>query len=211
MRWYFLFLFFSFFVNESSLSQSKVDLPAGFKPVVSEKLKPFYTPAEGIIEDLLKGEVISLGKVDSPAPKQQQMFLFISGIHPRNCTRAMRKLSLYENYHQYMDLIKVSTYNDETQKISFTVDHLLLPFPMIVAFKIPRITKPGYYPFTFEDGFLKDLKGTVIVQEIGKACLLGLKADWVGPETKIPNMIFGTFIQTAGKIGLEHLIRVSLF
>lgn len=137
--------------------------------------------------------------------------LFVSGIHPRNCKRAMRKLSLYENYSSYMDFIKTSSYDDKTQKFTFTVDHALLPFPMIVGFKIPRITGEGHYPFTFEDGFLKDLKGTVIVQDVAKFCLLGLKADWRGPESKIPDTIFGTFVQTVGKIGLEHLIRVSLF
>src|SRR5690606_30666807 len=109
---------------------------------------------------------------------------------PRNCTRAMRKLSLYENYHNYMDFIKTSSYNDKTQKFTFTIEHTLLPYNMVVRFKIPRITKEGHYPFTFEDGFLKDLKGTIIVQEIGKYCLLGLKADWRGPETKIPNIVF---------------------
>ena len=211
MRWYFLFLFLSFFINESSLSQSKVKLPARFSSLVSQELKPFFTPSEGQIEDLLKGEVISVGKVTSPASKQQQMFLFVSGIHPRNCERAMRKLSLYENYSTYMDFIKTSSYNEKTQKFTFTIDHFLLPFPMVVAFKIPRITKEGHYPFTFDDGFLKDLKGTIIVHEVDKNCLLGLKADWQGPESKIPNVVFGTFIQTVGKLGLEHLIRVSIF
>ena len=211
MRLFFLFLFLSFFINESSLSQNKVNLPASFDKTISAELKPFFTPTEGQIEDLLKGEVISVGKVHSPAPKEQQMFLFVSGIHPRNCTRAMRKLSLYENYHQYMDFIKTSTYNEKTQKFSFSIDHALLPFPMVVGFKIPRITKEGYYPFTFEDGFLRDIKGTVIVQEMGKFCILGLKADWRGPESRLPNLIFGTFVQTVGKLGLEHLIRVSYF
>ena len=211
MRLFFLFLFLSFFINESSLSQNKVNLPASFDKSLSSELKPFFTPSEGQIEDLLKGEVISVGKVHSPRPKEQQMFLFVSGIHPRNCTRAMRKLSLYENYHQYMDFIKTSHYNEKTKKFSFTVDHALLPFPMIVGFKIPRITQEGIYPFTFEDGFLKDLQGTVIVQELGKFCILGLKADWRGPESRIPNVIFGTFVQTVGKLGLEHLIRVSYF
>lgn len=139
------------------------------------------------------------------------MMLFVSGIHPRNCMRAMRKLSLYENYSSYMDFIKTSKYNDQTQKFTFTVDHALLPFPMIVGFRIPRITGAGHYPFTFDDGFLKDLKGTVIVKEVGKFCLLGLKADWRGPDSKIPDVVFGTFVQTVGKLGLEHLRRVSLF
>jgi hypothetical protein len=51
----------------------------------------------------------------------------------------------------------------------------------------------------------------VIVQEVGKFCLLGLKTDWRGPQSKIPNLVFATFVQTVGKLGLEHLIRVSLF
>ncbi|MCM2348883.1 MAG: hypothetical protein NDI69_02610 [Bacteriovoracaceae bacterium] len=211
MRTFFLFLFLSFFINESSLSQNKVNLPASFDKSISDELKPFFTPSEGQIEDLLKGEVISIGKVDSPSPQVQQMFLFVAGVHPRNCTRAMRKLSLYENYHQYMDFVKTSTYNEKTNNFSFTIDHVLLPFPMVVNFKIPRIKKEGYYPFIFESGFLKDLKGTVIVQEMGKYCVLGLKADWRGPKSRIPDLIFGTFIQTVGKLGLEHLIRISYF
>lgn len=211
MRYRFLLLLISFFINERTLALPKVNLSPGFSSTVSSELKPFFSPSEGQIEDLLKGEVISTGKVHSPTDKEQQMSLFVSGIHPRNCTRAMRKLSLYENYHNYMDFIKSSSYNEKTQKFTFTIAHALLPYDMVVGFKIPRITKEGYYPFTFEDGFLKDLKGTVIVQEVGKYCLLGLKADWRGPETTIPNIVFSNFIQTVGELGLEHLIRVSQF
>jgi hypothetical protein len=208
---YFFALFFTLFVNEYALAQDRVKLPMTYSDSIQKELRPFYNLSSGQMSDLLIGEVVSQGKVDSPASKTQQMLLFVSGVHPRNCTKVMRKLSLYENYHQYMDFIKESTYNENTQLFSFSIDHSLLPFPMIVKFKIPRITKPGHYPFVFEDGFLKDLKGTIIVQEIGKFCLLGLKADWRGPETKIPDVVFGTFVQTVGKLGLEHLIRVSLF
>jgi hypothetical protein len=211
MRCRFLFLLLSFFLIENSIAQNKVNLPAGYGLTVSKELKPFYSVSEGQIEDLLKGEVISTGKVDSPSEKEQQMFLFVSGIHPRNCTRAMRKLSLYENYHQYMDFIKSSKYDEKTQKFTFTVDHTLLPFPMIVGFKIERITKEGVYPFTFEEGFLKGLVGKVVVKEVGKFCLMSLKTDWRGPDSKIPDVVFGTFVQTVGKLGLEHLIRVSIF
>jgi hypothetical protein len=211
MRYRFFILTLIFFMGENSFAQNKVNLPAGFSSTVSNELKPFYSASEGQIEDLLKGEVISTGKVDSPTDKEQQMMLFVSGIHPRNCTRAMRKLSLYENYHQYMDFVKTSKYDEKTQKFTFTIDHTLLPFPMIVSFKIPRITKDGVYPFTFEEGFLKGLQGRVIVKGVGKFCLLGLKTDWRGPESRIPNMVFSVFVQTVGKLGLEHLIRVSLF
>jgi hypothetical protein len=212
MRWQKISGALGIIICVSVMAQSpRVNLSTAFNKPVLEELKPFFTPSEGQTEDLLKGEVISVGKVDSPTAKEQQMMLFVSGIHPRNCKRAMRKLSLYENYSSYMDFIKSSHYNDQTQKFTFTVDHVLLPFPMVVGFKIPRIKGEGHYPFTFEDGFLKDLKGTVIVKEVGKFCLLGLKSDWRGPESKIPDVVFGSFVQTVGKIGLEHLIRVSLF
>jgi hypothetical protein len=211
MRQRFFTLFLIILINESVFAQNKINLSPSFDKPVSSELKPFYSPSKGQIEDLLKGDVISVGKVDSPTEKVQQMMLFVSGIHPRNCTRAMRKLSLYENYHQYMDFIKESSYHEKKQEFSFTIDHTLLPFPMLVKFKIPRIKKEGHYTFRFEDGFLKDLKGVVIVKEVGKFCLLGLKTDWKGPKTKIPDLIFSTFIQTVGKLGLEHLIRVSLF
>jgi hypothetical protein len=203
---------FGLLIAVCAFAQSpRVNLSKAFSHSVLEELKPFFSPSEGQTEDLLKGDVVSVGFVDSPSNKEQQMMLFVSGIHPRNCTRAMRKLSLYENYSSYMDFIKSSKYNEATKKFTFTVDHALLPFPMVVGFKIPRITGEGHYPFTFDDGFLKDLKGTVIVKEVGKFCLMGLKADWRGPESKIPDVVFGTFVQTVGKLGLERLIRVSLF
>ena len=160
MRMQFFFMILSMLISQLAFSQHKVNLPSTFGDPVEKELKPFYSPSEGQIEDLLKGNVISVGKVETPSEKQQQMLLFVSGIHPRNCTRAMRKLSLYENYHSYMDFVKESKYNEKTQKFTFTIDHTLLPFPMVVGFKIPRITKAGHYPFVFEDGFLKNLKGT---------------------------------------------------
>lgn len=211
MRWLIFFVCLSLSINELSLAQTKVQLPTTFQDPLLKELKPFFAVSEGQTEELLKGGVISSGHVTSPTEKEQQMMLFVSGIHQRNCTRAMRKLSLYENYHNYMDFIKESKYDEKTQKFSFTVEHTLLPFPMIVAFKIPRITKEGHYPFVFEDGFLKDLRGTVIVKELGKFCILGMKTDWRGPESKIPNVIFETFIETVAKLELEHLIRVSYF
>lgn len=211
MRYRFFVFILSFFINEYSLSQSKVQLPKSFLDPVWAELKPFFTPSEGQTEDLLKGDVISTSKVTSPTDKEQQLMLFVSGVHPRNCTRAMRKLSLYENYSNYIGFIKKSEYDEKSQKIFFSMDHALLPFPMNLTFKLPRITKEGTYPFTFDHGFLKDLKGNIIVREVGKFCFLGLKTDWRGPETKIPNMVFEMFLQTAGKMGLEHLIRVSLF
>ena len=211
MRYRFFYILLIMPISFGLLAQMQMRLPTTFLVPIKEELKPFYAPSEGQSEDLLNGVVISVSKVHTPQQKNQQLMLFTSGMHPRNCTRAMRKLSLYEDYHKHISFIKESKYNDKTERISMTIDHALLPFPMMVGFKIPRITKAGHYPFIFEDGFLKDLKGIIIVQEIGKFCLLGMKVDWAGPETKIPNIVFKPFLQTAGKIGLEHLIRMSQF
>ena len=63
----------------------RVNLSSAFSKPVLEELKPFFAPSEGETLDLLKGDVISVGKVDSPTDKEQQMMLFVSGIHPRNC------------------------------------------------------------------------------------------------------------------------------
>lgn len=210
MRFRFFVLCLIAFVGHVK-AQNKVQLPNSFTELIVDEIKPFFSPSEGQIEDLLKGEAISVSKVTSPSPKNQQLMLFISGVHPRNCHRAMRKLSLYESYSSYIDFIKKSQYDEQKERIHFEMDHALLPFPMHLTFKLPRITKAGHYPFTFENGFLKDLKGTIIVHDIGKFCLLGMKTDWKGPETKIPNLAFELFMQTVGKMGLEHLIRVSLF
>lgn len=198
-------------ICQLSFAQNKVKLPTSFQNPILQELKPFYSPSEGELEDLLNGVVISVGNVTSATNKEQQMMLFVSGVHPRNCTRVMRKLSLYENYSRYMDFIKKSSYDEKKQEVYFVMDHLLIPFPMHLTFKIPRITNEGHYPFMFDHGFLKDLKGTIGVKNIGKFCLLTLKTDWRGPETAIPNMPFSAFIQTVGKLGLEHLIRVSRF
>jgi hypothetical protein len=211
MRYQFFLITLCTILTTSVNAQVKIDLSSAFQKPVFEELKSFYSPSEGQLEEILKGHVISVGKVTSPSEKDQKLFLFVAGLHPRNCTRAMRKISFYENYSEYMDFIKKSDYSDEKETVYFVMDHTLLPFAMNLTFKIPRIKKPGVYPFTFEHGFLKDLKGNIIVKDIGKYCLLGLKTDWQGPETRIPNIAFSLFIQTVGKLGLEHLIRVSLF
>jgi hypothetical protein len=211
MRFRFLLVFLLLTLNETSLSQSKVKLPDKFQAPVTEELKPFFAPSKGQLTELFNGEVISEAKVTSPAEKEQQLMLFVSGFHPRSCERAMRKLSLYENYDQYIDFIKSSKYDEKQQKFSFKIEHLLLPFPMFVSFKIPRIREEGQYQFLFEHGILKGLVGRIRLKNFSGHCLMGLKTDWRGPETSIPNFVFGTFLQTVGKMGLEHLIRVSLF
>jgi hypothetical protein len=157
------------------------------------------------------GEILSYANVDSPSEKQQKLDLIVVGVHPRNCVRAMRKISLYENYSSFIDFIKKSDYNNSTQQLSFTINHTLLPYAMVMSFKLPRITGVGSYPFVFEHGFLKDLKGEIGVQNLDKFCVLTLKANWQGKDSGLPNLALEMFAQTLSKLGLEHLIRLSLF
>lgn len=157
------------------------------------------------------GEIISYANVVSPSDKRQKMNLIVAGVHPRNCVRAMRKIGMYEDYSKFIDFIKKSEYDPKSTQLRFTIDHTLLPYAMIMTFKLPRITGVGSYPFIFEHGFLKDLKGTIGVQSIDKFCLLTLKADWQGPDSGLPNLALEMFAQTLSKVGLEHLIRLSLF
>lgn len=157
------------------------------------------------------GDILSQADVESPSEKEQKLALFVAGVHPRNCVRAMRKISLYENYSSFIDFIKKSEYNNSTQQLTFTIDHTLLPYAMIMSFKLPRINGVGTYPFVFEHGFLKDLKGEIGVQNLDKFCVLTLKANWQGKDSGLPNLALEMFAQTLSKMGLEHLIRLSLF
>lgn len=159
-------------------------------------------------DDLFKGEVISQGEARSERD-QQTLMTQVIGIHPRTCQKGLRKISLYEQYSKHMSFIKESSYDDSLQRVNFLIDHTLLPFPMQLRFKIPRITGPGEYDFLFPDGIFKGLVGKIRVQSLGARCLYFMEVNWKGQTTKIPDVAVGAFAQTLSKLGLEHLIRVS--
>lgn len=163
------------------------------------------------MSDVLSGNVISWAESESPEKNLQTLHTKVVGIHPRTCERGLRKISRYETYQQHVSFVKESRYDDVAKKIYFLFDHALLPFPMVLSFVLPRIERPGSYPFTFTNGIFKDLHGTIKVASVGNRCLYFLEADWQGPSTHIPDMAVGAFAQTLSKMGLEHLIRVSSF
>ena len=157
-------------------------------------------------------EIIAVAKVFDKKINNsvsQTLSIYGSGLHPRSCQFALRKLSLYENYHKYVGIIKQSQYDDTTGRVKFFIKSSLLPFSMRMNFKLPRITKTGIYPFTFDKGFLKDLKGHIHVFDQDKKCLFILTTDFVGPDTGINNIILEFFSQAVVKLALENLIRIS--
>jgi len=157
-----------------------------------------------------RDKIISLGKVTSnPKQKTQSLDYLVSGLHPKSCRFALRKLSLYENYNNYLSFIKSSSYDESRHQIHFLIDHTLLPIKMTLEFSIGRITKTGDYPFSFDKGMLKGLTGVVRIRKVNNRCLFVTTAQWTGPDTGFADLILEIAASTISKIGLERLFRIS--
>ena len=141
--------------------------------------------------------------------KKQKLEFKIAGLHKKSCSFALRKLSYYERYHQYLDFVKKSNYDQKQGRIDFYISASILPFSMRLNFKIPRITKPGVYPFTFDRGFLKGLKGNIHVSTYKNKCLFFTNAHWQGKHSGINNSLFEFFTNVLTKAAMENLFRIS--
>ncbi|MBC7427099.1 MAG: hypothetical protein H7336_00715 [Bacteriovorax sp.] len=163
-------------------------------------------------EKIFEGEIFSESHVKSSTisnKKIQNLNFSIAGLHEKSCVYALKTLSLYESYSKLLDFVKESTYNEKTQELNFQLKHVLLPYDMLLIFKLPRITKEGAYPFVFEQGILKDLKGTIYAINYQNRCLFYSTAAWAGPSTGFPDIIFEFFSQTLAKLTMEKLFRIS--
>ena len=168
---------------------------------------------KNVKEKILEGTVFSESKVESTTSAGQSLKFSIAGLHPKSCSYALKKLSLYENYNQFLDFVKESKYSPEKKEINFLLSHVLMPYDMRLVFKLDRIVAPGVYPFRFDDGILKDLTGNIhVIKHTDKAserCLFYTTAQWSGPHTRIPNFILETFSQALAKHSMERLFRLS--
>lgn len=165
---------------------------------------------KNIKENILEGQIFSESKVKSfNNGKEQSLHFSIAGLHPKNCSYALKTLSLYEEYSHFLSFVKESHYNEAKKEINFTLSHFLLPYDMRLIFNLPRITRPGAYPYTFDIGLLKNLHGTIYVTEEGSRCLFYSNAEWTGPHTGINNIIFELFSQALSKLSMEILFRIS--
>ena len=176
----------------------------GFGPIkASNLLKP------KIFSQVEKGKIFTKSQVNDAGPGRQKLFFKIAGIHEKTCKKAFRKLSRYENYENYLDVVKKSKYSDQTNRVYFRLESPLLPFVMGLDFIIPRITKAGDYKFRFDKGFLKGLTGNIHVIDHKKRCLIISDAKWEGPHSKIPNVVFEFFMSALGKLTMDNLFRIS--
>lgn len=174
-------------------------------PMTWEKLS--YN--ESTKSKLMEGGFFVESKVQSHEPKEQSLAFQIAGLHPKNCTYALRKLSQYERFKDELDFVKKSEYDEKKGRIRLLLSSSLLPYNMILDFKIPRIKSPGLYPFSFDDGFLSGLKGDIHVSEHQNRCLFYGTARWRGPDSGINSLVFEFFSSTLGRLAIENLFRFS--
>ncbi len=177
---------------------------------------PKLTPAS--IESLQKGNFVVQSDVASAKTdktNRQSLDFYTAGLHPRACVFAMRKLSRYELYTQWLDFVKEASYNEDTQRVRFLLNHALLPFKMQIDFKLPRIKGAGTYHYSFDRGFVAGLSGDIqliedaSVPEKDRRCLFYATAKWEGPHTGIPNSVFEVFSTTLTRVAMEKLFRLS--
>lgn len=161
-----------------------------------------------MMKRLNKGAIISSSKVQTQKG-QQSLAMEVLGLHRRPCSLALLKLSLYENYQQYLDLVEKSSYHGPSQNLILALNHPLLPFKMSLHLTIPRIDRPGRYPFHLNRGFLKGLMGHIQVRPEKKRCLLMARADWQGPKGPISDGVFELFTTALSRLAVEKLFVVS--
>jgi hypothetical protein len=161
------------------------------------------------LEKVKKGKVIGLSEVYTLKDKQNQVLKFsISGMHPKSCRFALRKLRHYEKFHKYISIVKKSRYDEKKQSVYFLLDSSLLPFRMSLNFKIPRIKREGTYFFTFKKGMLKGLKGTIFVNQYKDRCIFNTRAYWRGKKV-FSDMVFEFFSQAISVHTMKRLFRIS--
>ena len=165
---------------------------------------------EHIKEILINKKNIYRKAVIKTKDNKQSLDYRIYGIHPNKCKVALKKLSRYEKFSEYIDLVKLSAYSEKKKQIYLYLDHSLMPFPMSLSFIIPRIRKPGVYNFTFDKGFLKGLRGQINVRNLADGrCLFFSTSFWQGKKSSIPDTLFEVFSETLGELAMKKLFRVS--
>lgn len=133
----------------------------------------------------------------------------ITGLHPRPCLYALRWLSRYEQYENFISFIEKSSYDNENERLEFLLQSQLLPFSMILSFTLPRINDTGVYSYHFDQGFLKGLQGEIHVSQHHERCLFHSTANWQGVHTGIPSVIFEGFSHALSDLAMRTLFRIS--
>ncbi len=159
------------------------------------------------LEYIKKHKVIADATVTTNDKNIQTFTIKASGMHQKKCYKVLRKVSMLENYKNWINFINYSTYNDKSRLFTLKADHVLLPFPMVIHIIVDRPTKPGKYPFTFPTGMFKGLKGYFEIKEFNNKCLFFAESYWSGPKTGLSDFVIELFSETLAQIGGEMIIR----
>lgn len=166
-------------------------------------------PLSQRIKESIKQDPYAKSEVETYEDKTQGLDYLIAGLHKRNCSFALVKLSQYERFSEFIDFVKKSSYDEKSERIRLNLSHTFMPFDMVLDFKIKRIKETGAFPFQFDAGFLKGLKGVINISNHQNRCLFATTAKWKGPDSGIPDSVFSFFSQALGKLAMERLFRVS--
>jgi hypothetical protein len=161
---------------------------------------------ERMLSQMLKNEILVDAKVQSQG-EQQSFTMHVAAIHKTSCVKALRKLSQFEMFSEWISFITHSTYDEKNRLWTVRADHALLPYPMLVHIIVDRPTKTGRYNFVFPTGIFTGLAGHFIIEEIHDQCSFYATSFWQGPHTKLPNFVIEIFSQTLTKIGGELIFR----
>ncbi len=169
-------------------------------------------PDSAMWKKLKAGHILAYSEVETQegiGPQSQSLDYKIYGLHSKKCDFALKKISRYEKYSEFIDFVKSSKYDESSQTVFFDFSSMLLPYDMLLSFKLPRIESPGLYTFTFEKGFLRGLVGTIEVKEQARGCFFHGTAKWIGPDSGIPDSVFAFFSKNLGKAAMERIFRFS--
>ncbi len=179
------------------------------KTLCSQELNFENSPfKKNIKENILNGQIFSESRVKNLGIDQNLSFS-IAGLHPKSCKYALKTLSNYEEFSRFLSFVKESRYDEKKKEINFLISHMLMPYDMRLIFTLPRITAPGNYPFIFEIGILKNLRGNIIVSNFKDRCFFYTTANWRGPTTGFNPTMFELFSQALSKLSMEILFRIS--
>jgi len=197
-NFFFIFLFFSAYVSADSARNE-------IQNILKDK-----TLTKNQIQKIRIGKTITAAELVSITKLRQSLDFKVYAIHPLSCRRGFRKISQYEEYSNYINFIKESTYDEKTNVVYLKMKPPIIRKFFYLEFKIPRIQEAGDYAFTFTKGFLLGLKGRILVSQLkNKKCLLSISANWQGKKLKYPKKIFEFFTESILENGIKKLIRMS--
>lgn len=188
--------------------------PVHGKPILRQEVKNFLKPRWDLnnsqYNNLWDAETLAWSDVSSK-DSNQTFQLKVAALHPKKCRKALKKISLLENYKDWIGFIKRSTYHEKSLLWTLRADHPLLPSAMLIHVLLERPTKPGKYSFSFPTGMFTGLTGEFEIVDIGKKrCLLFAKSHWTGKSTKFPDLVIEIFSETLSKLGGDILMRKTM-